>query len=136
MADYQTEKQYLPNAPEGTMADDTIINQFKKKEEAKKLVAWVKSEYEKAKQARKQEELDWYLQLAFYNGNQYHEWLSRGNNQYLEEPRNPQGLPRITINRIEPIIRTEIAKTTSGSPSATVIPASNDDDDLMAAQAA
>lgn len=125
-----------PAPTEGEMADDSTLNKFKRKDEARKLVSWVKSEYEKAKQARKQEELDWYLQLAFYNGNQYHEWSKVNNNQVLQEPPNPQGSPRITINRIEPIIRTEIAKTSSGRPTATVVPASNDDEDLMAAQAA
>jgi hypothetical protein len=123
-------------ALEGEMADSEIINRFKKKEEAKKLVAWVKSEYEKCKQSRKTEEQDWYLQLSFYNGNQYHSWRRLGNGQVLAEEPNPQGLPRVTVNRIEPVVRTEIAKTTSGHPSATVIPASNDDDDLMAASAA
>lgn len=130
-------EQYLPGAPvEGAMAEDTILNKFKKKDEAKKLVAWVKAEYEKAKQGRKQEELDWYLQLAFYNGAQYRSWERKGNGQVLTEEPNPQGIPRLVINRIEPIIRTEIAKTSSGRPSATVIPASNDDDDLMSAAAA
>jgi hypothetical protein len=124
------------DALEGEMADSELINRFKKKEEAKKLVAWVKSEYEKCKQSRKTEEQDWYLQLSFYNGNQYHSWRRLGNGQVLAEEPNPQGLPRVTVNRIEPIVRTEIAKTTSGHPSATVIPASNDDDDLMAASAA
>lgn len=129
--------QFISGTPmEGEMAEDTVLNQFKKKDEARKLVAWVKGEYEKSKQARKQEELDWYLQLAFYNGYQYHSWEKVGNGQVLSEEPNPQRLPRITINRIEPIIRTEIAKTSSGNPSATVIPASNDDDDLMAAAAA
>jgi hypothetical protein len=129
--------QYIQGTQlEGEMAGDSILNQFKKKDSSKKLVAWVKSEYEKAKQARKLEEQDWYLQLAFYNGKQYHEWVEKGNGQILQAPPNVAGTPRITINRIEPIIRTEIAKTTSGHPSATVIPASNDDDDLMAAQAA
>jgi len=131
------ENQYIPGATaEGQMADDTLLNRFKKKEEADKLVAWVKAEYEKAKQARKQEELDWYLQLAFYNGNQYHSWAKKGNATVLAEEPNPQNNPRLVVNRIEPIIRTEIAKTSSGHPSATVIPASNDDDDLMAASAA
>jgi hypothetical protein len=54
----------------------------------------------------------------------------------LSEEPNPAQLPRITVNRIEPIIRTEIAKTTSGQPSASVVPASNDEDDLLAANAA
>jgi hypothetical protein len=130
-------EQYIAGATaEGELVDDTLLNRFKKKDEAGKLVAWVKAEYEKAKQARKQEELDWYLQLAYYNGNQYHVWSKKGNATVLAEDPNPQNTPRLVINRIEPVIRTEIAKTSSGHPSATVIPASNDDDDLMAASAA
>lgn len=122
---------------EGELSDSDIINRFKKQEQSKQLVAWIKAEYERCKQARKLEEQEWYLQLAFYNGYQYHSWRDRGASNYIlaEEP-NPQGYPRVTVNRIEPIIRTEIAKTTSGKPSATVVPASNDDDDLMAASAA
>jgi hypothetical protein len=120
----------------GAMKDDSLLNQFKAQKEAKDLVAWVRAEYQKCKSARKLEEQEWYLQLSFYNGYQYHSWKNIGKNQVLAEEPNPQSLPRVTINRIEPIIRTEIAKTTSGHPSATVIPASNDEDDLMAAQAA
>jgi hypothetical protein len=131
--------QYISGTPvEGEMADDSILNQFKRKDEAKKLVAWVKSEYEKAKQARKMEEQDWYLQLAFYNGTQYRDWTEviKGAPKQLIDAPNPAGTPRIVVNKIEPIIRTEIAKTSSGHPSATVVPASNDDEDLMAATAA
>lgn len=119
-----------------TLMEDSLLNKFKKQEEAKKLVGWIKAEYSKAKTNRKIEENDWYIQLAFYNGYQYFDWRSfNGKNSLVEEP-NPVGLPRIVVNRIEPIIRTEVAKTTSGQPSASVIPASNDDDDLMAASAA
>jgi hypothetical protein len=126
-----------PNASAmGAMKDDSLLNQFKKQQQAKNLVAWVRAEYEKCKSARKVEEQEWYLQLSFYNGYQYHSWKNIGKNQVLSEEPNPQNLPRVTVNRIEPIIRTEIAKTTSGHPSATVVPASNDEDDLMAAQAA
>ena len=127
---------YTPAAPEGDMADDSILNKFKKKQEAKDLVAWIRSEYEKLKAARKTDEQDWYLQIAFFNGYQYHAWQTVGSGQVLREEPNPANLPRITVNRIEPIIRTEISKTTSGRPSAQVVPASNDDDDLMAASAA
>lgn len=129
--------QYIPGLQfEGEMADESILNKFKKKEEAKKLVAWIRSEYEKLKSNRKTDEQDWYLQLAFFNGYQYHAWQTIGSGQVLREEPNPSNLPRITVNRIEPIVRTEISKTTSGRPSAMVVPASNDDDDLMAASAA
>lgn len=120
----------------GDMLEGDVLNKFKKQERAKTLVAWAKSEYEKCKSARKTEENDWYLQLAFYNGYQYHDWRTISGKQGLVEEPNPANLPRITVNRIEPIIRTEIAKTTAQKPSATVVPASNDEDDLLSANAA
>jgi hypothetical protein len=119
----------------GELVDDDILKRFKEQEKAKKLVAWAKSEYEKCKSARKVEENDWYLQLAFYNGYQYHDWRTVAGRQGLVEEANPSMLPRITVNRIEPIIRTEIAKTTSQQPSASVVPASNDEEDLLSATA-
>lgn len=118
------------------LVEDSILNKFKKREESKKLVAWMKAEYTKCKTNRKIEENDWYINLAFYNGYQYHDWRSVNGKEGLQEEPNPAGLPRITVNRIEPIIRTEVAKTTSGQPSASVVPASNDEDDLLAANAA
>lgn len=121
---------------QGELVDDDALNKFKKRKEAQELVAWVKSEYMKCKTARKLEENDWYVQLAFYNGYQYHDWRTVNGKSILQEEPNPAKLPRIIVNRIEPIIRTEIAKTTSGQPSASVVPASNDEDDLLAANAA
>lgn len=129
------EEQPKPSE-QGELVDADALNKFKKKKEADELVAWVKSEYQKCKTNRKLEENDWYVQLAFYNGYQYHDWRTVNGKQILQEEPNPSALPRITVNRIEPIVRTEIAKTTSGQPSASVVPASNDEDDLLAANAA
>ena len=123
-----------PTAP-GDIVEDDVLTKFKKQKEAKQLVAWVKAEYEKCKSARKTEETDWYLNIAFYNGYQYHDWRTQAGKQGLVEEPNPAALPRITVNRIEPIIRTEIAKTTSQQPSASVVPASNDEEDLLSATA-
>ena len=121
---------------QGELVDADVLNKFKKRKEAQELVAWIKAEYSRAKTNRKMEENDWSIQLAFYNGYQYHDWRSISGKQILQEEPNPSSLPRIVVNRIEPIIRTEIAKTTSGQPSASVVPASNDEDDLLAANAA
>ena len=121
---------------QGELVDADALNKFKKRKEAQELVAWIKGEYSRAKTNRKMEENDWSIQLAFYNGYQYHDWRSISGKQILQEEPNPSSLPRIVVNRIEPIIRTEIAKTTSGQPSASVVPASNDEDDLLAANAA
>jgi hypothetical protein len=119
----------------GELVEDSILNKFKKDQDSKKLVAWIKAEYEKCKSARKNEEIDWYLQIAFYNGKQYHNWGTINGKEGLMEEPNPANLPRITVNRIEPVIRTEIAKTTSQQPSAAVVPASNDEEDLLSATA-
>ena len=123
------------NPAAGEMLDNDVLNKFKKQDKAKKLVAWVKDEYSKCKNGRRSEENDWYLQLAFYNGHQYHDWRTVSGKQGLVEEPNPANLPRITVNRIEPIIRTEIAKTTAQKPSASVVPASNDEEDLLSATA-
>ena len=135
-ADEQGSYESIPKAEmAGELVDDDVLKKFKKQERAKKLVAWAKSEYEKCKSARKTEENDWYLNLAFYNGYQYHDWRTVSGKQGLVEEPNPSNLPRITVNRIEPIVRTEVAKTTAQKPSATVVPASNDEDDLLSATA-
>ena len=39
------------------------------------------------------------------------------------------------INRVQPMVRTELAALTAQKPSAVVVPASSEDDDLFAAQA-
>ena len=135
-ADLEASYEKIPKAEQaGELVDDDVLKKFKKQEQAKKLVAWAKAEYEKCKNARKSEENDWYINLAFYNGYQYHDWRTVSGKQGLVEEANPANLPRITVNRIEPIIRTEIAKTTAQKPSATVVPASNDEDDLLSATA-
>ena len=128
------EQQPKPSE-QGELVDDDALNKFKKKKAADELVAWVKSEYQKCKTNRKLEENDWYIQLAFYNGYQYHDWRTVAGKQGLAEEPNPANLPRITVNRIEPVVRTEIAKTTAQKPSAAVVPASNDEDDLLSATA-
>ncbi len=135
-AELKDSYEKIPKAEQaGELVDNDILKKFKKQEQSKKLVAWVRSEYDKCKSARKTEENDWYLNLAFYNGYQYHDWRTvSGKTGLVEEP-NPSNLPRITVNRIEPIIRTEIAKTTAQKPSATVVPASNDEEDLLSATA-
>lgn len=135
-AEMQSSYEKIPKGEmPGELVDDDVLKKFKKQEQAKKLVAWAKSEYEKCKSARRSEENDWYLNLAFYNGHQYHDWRAVAGKQGLVEEPNPSNLPRITVNRIEPIVRTEVAKTTAQKPSATVVPASNDEDDLLSATA-
>lgn len=99
----------------------------------KKLAAWVKEQYQDMKTARTKQEMIWYVNLAFYRGNQYVELVPRLGK--LSVPKAPPYRVRHVSNRIKPIIRTEFARLTSQKPSASVIPATSDDEDLMAAYA-
>jgi len=85
------------------------------------------------KAARSKLQLSWYLNLAFYYGNQYVELLP--SLQKLGVPKVPPYRVRLVSNRIKPIIRKEMARLTAQMPNASVIPASSEDEDLYAAYA-
>lgn len=120
----------VPSAPK------TDLVAFRESEEGKALVAWAHQSYRAAKSARESEERQWKKNLAMYNGKQYLEVVKAG--QYagmlMERPRNPN-TDRKTINRTEPLVRTEISRLVSQKPSANVLPASSDDEDMFAAMA-
>lgn len=130
--------------PEGLLpvdeeADDGILDEeqtkaFNASKEGMALVAWVKEEYAKARDARRPYERQWYLNLAFYSGKQYVEW-SKTEDKLVHQRQMSAFTPRLTINKIQPIIRTEQSKLTGQKPSATVMPSSNDDSDVFAAVA-
>lgn len=107
----------------------------------RKILSWIDEQYKFMRQARQQIEVEWYLNLAFYFGKQYVEPQSRGSainsilGGRLVTPTAPPWRVRLTINRIRPIIRTELAKITSQKPTVTVVPSSSEDKDYFAAQA-
>lgn len=128
------EREALEAAPPKEPATD--IAAFRETKEGKALVAWALTEYRSCKSAREPEERQWKKNLAMYNGKQYLEVVKSG--QYagmlMERPRNPN-LDRRMINRTEPLVRTEISRLISQKPSASVLPASSDDEDMFAAMA-
>lgn len=108
--------------------------------QGKALAAWVKNQHQQAKSNRTPEERQWAINLAAYKGN-----TGLGLVPALPEiPRHLHGriarLPghdksKKTINRIRPVIRTEMARLISQKPSAYILPSSSDEHDLFAAQA-
>lgn len=96
------------------------------------LVNWVKSEYEKCKNQTTGIRNQWYMNLAFYKGDQYVAQMAGS----VMKTRAPSRRVRLVINRVRPMIRTELAKMTGQDPTAEVIPASTDDEDLLAAEVA
>jgi hypothetical protein len=83
-----------------------------------------------SKDIRSRFEKHWYLNMAFYNGNQWVFW----NNGRLDTPKLPKHRLLIVDNRILPVVQTRIAKKTKQRPIWTVTPNSPDDSDIDAAK--
>lgn len=118
-----------------------LASRSKNKDFENRVISWTKSAHVRCRSIRQQIERQWYLNLAFYAGKQNVQVLnstssgSYGAGVRLYIPPAPYYRSRPCINRIKPIIRTEIARLTSQKPSATVVPATNEDKDLSAAKA-
>lgn len=107
-----------------------------------RVITWTKNAHLRCRTIRQQIERQWYLNLAFYAGKQNVQLVAVSNSSgsgvgiRLYIPAAPYYRARPVINRIRPIVRTEISRLTAQKPSATVVPATSEDADLAAAQAA
>lgn len=86
--------------------------------------------HRKARAARGKLEPIWYLNLAYYIGEQWIAWDGRG----LFKPRLKANRITIVDNRIQPSVRLEIAKLTKAQPVFTVSPNTPDEEDANAAE--
>jgi hypothetical protein len=86
---------------------------------------------------RLRQERQWYLNLAFYYGNQHVKFRQvQGSGAFdLYVPNAPYYRVRMTINQVRKVIRKEISRLTAQKPNAFVVPASSEDADVFAAQA-
>lgn len=109
------------------------------KKRLQELAKWAQDQLNKSKRDRYKSERQWYLNLAFYFGQQNVVFRNAGSqpgSQYkLVTPQAPYYRARPVVNRIRPLIRTEMSKLTSQKPSASIVPASSEDKDIYAAQA-
>ena len=139
---------YLQNSPESNPSS-TVINlpedginleKYRDSQEGQRLVAWVQSEWSKAKTARSQKQLQWFSNMSMFYG---HQWLEQTRGSFPEDyrdklftPRKPYYHQRKTVNRVRSYVRWEMSKMLSSFPSAQAIPASSEDQDQRAAFAA
>ncbi len=93
---------------------------------------WVKDQYKKCKSQMDPIKRQWYLNMSFYKGDQYVDFI---NGQLIKIPTH-SGKARVVVNRIKPVVRTEVSRMTSQEPTAEVVPASNEEEDILAAEAA
>lgn len=132
---------YQTGAPADQQAELDMLTaselaSLKKKDDYGKIKTWVTDKYSQAKAGRSPEERQWYKNLDMSQGRQFTEWgtSATGTSGMVQTPVLDYE-PRLAVNIIEPVVRTEIAKTSSSHPTATVSPSSNSDEDLMAALA-
>ena len=83
----------------------------------------------KGKSAKAKYEASWFLNLAYYQGEQWVAWDGRN----LYKPQLRRDRMTIVDNRIQPAIRTEVAKMTKQRPVFTVTPRTGDQQDVEAA---
>jgi hypothetical protein len=120
---------------------DQLANKSKQEDFNNKVIEWTKSAHQRCKSIRQQIERQWYLNLAFYIGKQNVSVIpvssasGAATGVRLYVPPAPYYRSRPVINRIRPVIRTELAKLTAQKPTATIVPATGEDKDLRAAQA-
>ena len=113
----------------------TLLGQDKSEEQ---LLNFVTTAYKQIKSRRSSTERQWYINLAFYFGRQYVavQTVSTANNTFrLYVPPAPPWRVRLTINRIRPTVRKELASLFGQKPRFTVVPATTEDTDLVAARA-
>lgn len=107
--------------------------------DAIKIITWANEQFAAMKSGRWQTEKQWYLNLAFYFGQQNVAFkggvqgVSRDFKLYT--PPAPYYRSRPIINLVRPRLRQEMAKLTGQKPTAFVVPASSDDRDMYAANA-
>jgi len=131
-----TQNSTVTNLPE----DGLDLEKFRETKEGQQLVAWVQSEWQKAKTARTQKQLQWFHNMAMFYG---HQWVEQTRGRFPEDyrdklftPRKPYYHQRKTINRTRSYVRWEMSKLLSSFPTAQAIPASSEDEDQRAAFAA
>lgn len=112
--------------------DKEALEAIEKQEQMQALSKWIREQYRKCKAQLDPIKRQWYLNMAFEKGDQYVDFVD---NTLIKIPA-PEKRVRLVINRIRPVVRTEVSRMTTQKPAASVVPASNESRDMEAAKAA
>lgn len=101
------------------------------------ILGHAESMFQRAKNTRLQFEKQWYLNLAFYAGKQYVDWVGTygSPSTRLVDPPSPKWRVRLVSNQVRRYVRKEHSKATKEDPTGFVLPSSGDESDIMAAKA-
>lgn len=104
-------------------------------EEKKKIVKFVKEQFDIAYRARQEMELEWAMATAFFEGRQWFRLASQTRNlvsiQSKHEPNR-----YITVNKMRPLIDGVVGKLTQVGPDVRAVPLSDNEKDLLASEEA
>jgi hypothetical protein len=116
------------------------VKKFRNTDEGRKFVAWVRSEHDKAKTARKPKELQWYVNMSMALGNQWVRPLAGnaplGLDEKLVRQRAPRYQRRRSVNLTRSYVRWALSKLTSNEPEIQAVPGTGDDQDVRGAYVA
>jgi hypothetical protein len=98
-----------------------------------KLVQDINEKVQRWRKDRQPHEQQWFLNAAFFRGQQYVSWNDR--DQRLSVPPAPSHRVRLVINRIFPKVRARLAKFLKNRPTPHVVAAQEDQDAKMNARA-
>lgn len=118
---------------EAELALQAIVFERKKQEWAQ----WIGAAYTRMRNARRQQERQWYINLAFAKGKQNIAVTTSDASSLgfqLVTPKAPPWRVRIIINKIRVAVRTEASKLTSSKPIPVVMPATTEDEDYSSAR--
>jgi hypothetical protein len=101
--------------------------------EDQELIKFVNDRCSKWRMDRQTHERQWFINAAFFRGQQYVEWSAR--EQRLSVPPAPSHRIRLVINRIFPKVRARLAKFLKNRPKPVVVAATQDQNDKMNARA-
>ena len=112
--------------------DKDQLEAIARAEKMQAVSKWVRDQYTKCKSQIEPIKRQWYMNMAFYKGDQYVDFVD---NMLIQIP-SPEKRIRLVINRIKPVVRTEVSRMTSQKPNCSVVPASNEAIDVESAKAA
>lgn len=128
-----------PDNPTGLQSVGFFTNEGRDADKLRERLVGIGMEwFHKCQNERIRQERQWYLNYAFYSGNQYVKFrqTQSGGPFDMYTPKAPGYRVRLVVNQVRKIVRKEVSRLTAQKPNAYVIPASTEDADVFAAQAA
>ena len=109
------------------------VKQILQPDDIKKLVADIKTEFDRRKEERRSFELQWRLNQNFIAGNQYCDILFQ-TGEVVDYPSSFEWEMRTVYNQIAPIVETRLSKLSRIQPGLIVRPVTSDTKDILSAK--